>query len=241
MRNAINQIKILLRQFPIFVVLKLFWVETSRKLFDRYGVTSYSQQGEDRIIETILKNISGGFYVDVGCNHPFSLSNTARLYRRGWRGLNIDVNPEMIRLFRQLRPQDISVVAAISNRVEQLVFTITKASGMSSLEAPKMDDRTQVLKEIKVTTTTLTALLIQHNVPRKFEYLNVDVEGFDFEALDSLDFSKYRPKLISIEIHGFDLNNPSLNRVYKLLIEKGYSLVGYAVMTAFFQDNDDLA
>ena len=32
-----------------------------------------------------------GFYVDVGCFHPKKHSNTYLLYKRGWSGINIDV------------------------------------------------------------------------------------------------------------------------------------------------------
>jgi hypothetical protein len=31
-----------------------------------------------------------GFFVDVGCFHPLFYSNTWKLYKKGWRGVNID-------------------------------------------------------------------------------------------------------------------------------------------------------
>ena len=42
----------------------------------------YSQFGEDKILfEIIPKNVSNGFYVDVGCFHPKKYSNTYMLLK----------------------------------------------------------------------------------------------------------------------------------------------------------------
>ena len=35
---------------------------------------------------------------------------------------------------------------------------------------------------------------------KQIDFLNIDVEGADFEALRSLDFKTYNPKIICIEI-----------------------------------------
>ena len=50
-----------------------------------------------------------GFYVDVGAFHPFLFSNTAALHRSGWRGVNVEPNPDMAARLRQARPQDITL------------------------------------------------------------------------------------------------------------------------------------
>ncbi|GAG67710.1 unnamed protein product [marine sediment metagenome] len=44
---------------------------------------SYSQSGEDMILDTIFCNIKKGFYVDVGVNDPFIASNTHYFYKKG--------------------------------------------------------------------------------------------------------------------------------------------------------------
>jgi hypothetical protein len=65
--------------------------------------------------------------------------------------------------------------------------------------------------------------------------MTIDVEGHEFQVLSGLDFSLYRPRLITVEIH--DLKTISSNRIYLLLAEKGYSLVGYVTMNAYFLDD----
>ena len=51
---------------------------------------SFSQEGEDLLIDRMFDGQSVGFYVDVGAHHPTRFSNTYLLYLRGWRGINID-------------------------------------------------------------------------------------------------------------------------------------------------------
>ena len=53
---------------------------------------SYSQDNEDLFLNEYFEKISNGFYVDIGCHHPKRFSNTYLLYKKGWKGVNIDAN-----------------------------------------------------------------------------------------------------------------------------------------------------
>ena len=53
---------------------------------------TYSMIGEDLFVDWFFKKKKIGFYVDVGCYHPLQLSNTYLLYKRGWSGINIDLD-----------------------------------------------------------------------------------------------------------------------------------------------------
>ena len=60
--------------------------------FKKINTNFYSQFGEDKILNELIPNkFTNGFYVDVGCFHPKKYSNTYILFRRGWRGINIDM------------------------------------------------------------------------------------------------------------------------------------------------------
>src|SRR5208282_1916589 len=73
----------------------------------------YSQFGEDIMLQRITRSQPPGFYVDVGACHPKRYSNTNLLYKKGWRGMNIDANPFAIDLFRLFRPRDINLFSGI--------------------------------------------------------------------------------------------------------------------------------
>ena len=48
--------------------------------------------GLDLIINAIFKNKKKGTYIDIGCHHPLINNNTYILHKRGWSGINIDLD-----------------------------------------------------------------------------------------------------------------------------------------------------
>jgi len=58
----------------------------------KYKKISYSFNAVDLIIDYIFKNKNNGFYLDVGSQHPISNNNTYLLFKRGWSGINIDLD-----------------------------------------------------------------------------------------------------------------------------------------------------
>src|ERR1700726_1466588 len=87
---------------------------------DPFVNLAYSQDGEDMILRRLFERQKSGFYVDVGAHHPYRFSNTCYFYRRGWRGINIDPNPEAIAAFRRDRPHDINVCVGVSEEAGEL-------------------------------------------------------------------------------------------------------------------------
>lgn len=81
---------------------------------------TYSQDLEDIFINEYFKNKNCGFYIDIGCYHPIKYSNTALLYNRGWKGINIDMNSTSIDLFNIARNRDINICSAISSTNKQV-------------------------------------------------------------------------------------------------------------------------
>ena len=83
-----------------------------------------SQFGEDKKIIKLFDKNKKGTYVDVGCIHPTRQNNTYLMYKLGWGGVNIDLNPLTIELFKVARPNDINICAAVSNSngVKNLFF-----------------------------------------------------------------------------------------------------------------------
>jgi len=73
--------------------------------FRKLWTKSYSQCGEDLIVNYVFGalNIKKPSYIDVGAYHPQHLSNTALLYERGSRGVNIEPDPKLFRYFLRRR------------------------------------------------------------------------------------------------------------------------------------------
>ena len=94
-----------------------------RSLFGKRSDRRFGQCAEDAIIDHLVGHATrDGFYVDVGAYHPIRFSNTFAVFKRGWRGVNIDLDAVKIDVFRILRPRDHNVVAAVSNQESDVVI-----------------------------------------------------------------------------------------------------------------------
>ena len=182
-------------------------------------------EGEDLIIEDLTKNIKNGFYVDAGCYHPLHLSNTFLLYKRSWNGINIDISEFSIKLFNYLRPNDVNINSAVSNTEKEISFYYQKKlSQLSTIKKAISNERMQGnIKEKKIKSLKLNSILNQSKFKnRQIDFLNIDVEGADFEVLKSLDFTIYEPKIICIEIMD---KNIFESKIYNFLKDINYKKI----------------
>ncbi len=204
--------------------------------FKKINKDFYSQFGEDKILfEIIPKNFSKGFYVDVGCFHPKKYSNTFMLFKRGWFGINIDMEENKIKTFNIARPNDYNYLGAISDKIENVKIYMNQKFGVSSTINKDMIKKDDIIDEILIETTTLNNVLESSPFKNKeIDLLNIDTEGNDFKVLKSLNFETYNPKIIIIETHLKDINEIIKSDQYKYLIDKKYYLASWNIYSLIF-------
>jgi len=170
---------------------------------------SYSQCGEDKIIEFLLsymgeKNI-GVSYLDIGCNDYKNLSNSYALYKKGIRGVLIDANPVYLDEIKIYRPEDIVLNCGIgAKNSEKMKFYILNTPGLDSFdlesikEAQRQTPWIEIVDEIEVPVYTLDEIYEKYfaSVPT---IVSLDVEGLEMDILKSTNFEKYRPYIFIIE------------------------------------------
>ena len=205
---------------------------------------TYSMHGEDLVVEKYFKDVVNGFYVDLGCYHPIKLNNTMLLYQKGWRGINIDINEFSIKLFNFCRPDDLNLNLAISDKNSEIDFYYQKKlSVLSTIKKSQSDLVFQgKINKKKISSQTLTKVLDNSKYKDKqIDFLDSDIEGADLEALKSLDFSRYSPKLISVEIlpENIDVNKTNIQKsdIYNFLIRKNYQKIWSDVFSYIFVRN----
>ena len=95
-----------------------------------------------------------------------------------------------------------------------------------------------MLNIINITTDTLASVL-QRILPKNtaIDFMSIDIEGFELKALKSNDWTKYRPKILLIEILNFDVDRFKENLICSYLKEQGYKLIAKTKNTVFFEDN----
>lgn len=219
-------------RFPLLKKLQL-----ARKAFLTHAWrVHFSQHGEDIILAGWTHDRPAGFYVDVGCWHPKKFSNTYALYKRGWSGINIDIDADKIACFNLARPRDTNVVAAVSDSSESMeVYSDGKFSLATTLDAsqsanPALSTRRRVM------TTTLTEILDASAFrDRPIDLLTVDVEGFDSRVLRGLDFHRYRPRIVLVELFAHTIEQLLQSEIHRLMTDKGYWLRNWVGVTAFYE------
>lgn len=209
--------------------------------FFNHGHIFYSQNGEDVILSSQFKKKPIGFYVDFGAHHPTRYSNTYLLYKKGWRGINVDANESLINVFSKKRPRDISVCKAIGADGEQLeyfMFEDAAVNTFSPSEAQKWkDSKWNKYIGSKVMTTESPNTILKNYLPpnTKIDLLSVDVEGLDFNLLSSLDFNLFRPEVIVVEDTDFNFSEPAASQIYKYLDSKNYTLISVVKFSLIFK------
>ena len=182
---------------------------------------SYAQNFEDVMLWRALKLFGPGFYLDVGANHPSQDSVTRSLYERGWRGINIEPVQHYHAALCRERPEDVNLCLAVGDREEELEFFESPDTGLSTL-SPEMA-ALQTASGIpflqrKVRTKRLADICAEH-VPAEasLHFLKIDVEGFERQVLQGMNFQRWRPWIILIE-SAFD-KTPEWE---ELILQAGY-------------------
>jgi hypothetical protein len=190
---------------------------------------TYSHLGEDLIIDKFFKNFNGK-YVDIGCFHPIKYSNTLLLYKRGWSGLNIDLNPLSIDLFKVSRVRDVNILACLSDKKKNVeIYYDNDFSALNSISINNSKKfRIENIKKIKIKTKIFSDI-----VKENFDFLNIDAEGEDFKILKTIDLKKFTPKLINIEVEPANKKN-----IYKYLKDNGYKILKIKSASHIFEKTD---
>jgi FkbM family methyltransferase len=187
----------------------------------------FSQFYEDYILGYVFQGQQTGTYVDVGANDPDKASVTKYFYQRGWRGVNIEPNPDMLALLQKARPEDSNVGVGISDAPGTLTFyRFPTVPGISTFDRAIALDHKQrgfEFQELPIPVTTLNDVLDKNpKVTNGFTFLNVDVEGFEKQVLTGVDLARHPATVILIESTEPDTDIPTYQDWQGILFSSGY-------------------
>ncbi len=193
---------------------------------------SYAQNFEDIYLDWLLGGKKDGFYVDVGASHPVVDSVTKYFYDRGWSGLNLEPIKHHYEALQKQRPRDITVNVGVANEKSTLTFReYPGGDGLStfskSMQQEYVGERKH--KEYKVSVRPLADILEEYNIG-EIDFLKVDVEGFEYDVLNSNDWKRFKPKVVIIEA------NHIMKDWHPIIDEAGYVKVFYDGLNEYFMD-----
>jgi FkbM family methyltransferase len=204
-----------------------------------YATKTYSQEGEDLILQKIFFGKDKGFYIDVGAHHPKRFSNTYSFYKKGWRGINIEARPGSKTLFDKYRPRDINLEKAISSERMRLKYFMYNDPALNSFSTPNLSNlvqskRYKVIKEINIETERLDEVLklvISNN--QVIDFMSIDVEGLDYDVLMSNNWQIFKPNIVLIEDAEYDFKHGS--KIAEFLELNNYKIFAKTYNTCFYK------
>lgn len=156
-----------------------------------------------------------GYYVDIGSADGVIHSNSYVLDRMGWKGICVDPFPT-------------NMGGRTCQMIKQPVFNTSgqkvsfRDAGENGGIATTLDRSKEIAASaplVDFITISIDDLLQKGNAPKHIDYMSIDVEGAEFEALQGLSFDKYQVDAITIEHNDEKQKRESIRQ---LLESKGY-------------------
>lgn len=183
-----------------------------------------SSQGWDKIALAHLPR--HGFFVEAGANDGFTESNTYYLEQRlGWRGLLIEPVPQLAAFARRIRSSPVICAALGSPEDEGKTITLNFSDTVSRIGDADHVKWGGMLgknpKQVSAQLRTLSSILHEAGNPH-VDYLSLDVEEYELEALSGLDhLSQHAPGIIQIETSRPQAVKEALQSHYELFFSSG--------------------
>jgi FkbM family methyltransferase len=210
------------------------------------GNESFSQCGEDLVVAFIVGYLGLGpriTYLDVGANDPVKLSNTYYFYGKGHRGVLVEPDGALCRLLRDQRREDKVLEAGIGADAakeadyyvmnEDALNTFSKEEAEHQVEANK--GRIAIREVIKLPLLNINDVMAEHfrGAPT---FLSVDTEGLDLAILKSIDYGRFRPKIICAETL-MASSKRTRREIPEFLATRGYVTRGGSFVNTIFVDS----
>ena len=200
---------------------------------------SYAQHLEDYHLASVFSDQREGFYVDVGAGHPVADNVSCWFYQRGWRGIVVEPQPQLIELYAHIRPRDIRECCVLGDAKGEVDFhDVERLHGFSTIVPQFAESATGFgarYETRKVPMRTLAEICETHGAPR-IDFLKVDVEGAEAQVLAGGDWTRHRPRVVVCEA----LAPGSLAENWldwePFLIERDYEFVLFDGLNRFYVD-----
>ena len=216
----------------------------------RYGQTSFAQQGEDLVIEGILRHlkVEKPTYIDIGAGDPISCNNTYKFYRQYGRGVLVEPNPKLVALLREVRPNDTVLEAGIgiSEQKEADYYTFKDRDPLNTFSKEQAD---RVLarygaetldKVIKRRLLNVNDVIDEHFKDGGPQVFSIDIEGLDGAVLQTLNFEKHRPAVVCAET--MELGTGALEEeILTFMASKNYQVRGGSFVNTIWVDAKKIA
>ncbi len=208
---------------------------------------SYSQTGEDLIVKFIFDaiQVDRPSYLDIGAHHPTYINNTAMLYESGCRGINVEPDPNLFTAITKERPEDINLNIGVATKPGTLPFFVIDPPTLNTFsesEANKYaaENGFALKKTLQLDVDTIQKIVAKYHDDKFPDFLSVDVEGLDYELIQSIDYKKNYPKVICVETITYSDKGKGIKqqKIINYLQSQGYLVFADTYINTIFVRKD---
>ena len=215
---------------------------------DNCSYSSYSQCGEDIIVQNLLERMETQpqklSYLDIGGNDYKHLNNTYLMYSRGLSGVIIEANPFLADELKKHRSRDNVLNIGIGATKGELDFYIINGGGFSSFNKEFIDKTLANNPDATIDDVIKVKVLDFNTVVKQYcegtpDIVSIDIEGDELSVLKSVDFEKYRPLVFIVEsiycTEHVDLNAKRYD-IGEFMKSRGYHEYAFTGVNSIFVD-----
>ena len=166
--------------------------------------SDYSQLAQSALVDKILSGRRNGFFIECGGNDGESSSNSLFFeVERNWTGLLIEANPYYHRQLLEKNRNAFVLRACLSTKPRPTTVQLLPAglyggivNKMHPTHIGRIGDNRNA--EVVVTCFPLNSIMEALEVSH-VDYLSLDVEGPELEILQTVDWSRLRVDVITVE------------------------------------------
>ena len=186
----------------------------------------YSQQGEDIYMfkHFFNKKVDDGVYVEIGAVNGVTYSNSKFFEDQlGYKGMLVEAQPSMFKELQQNRPNNILINKAISLSVGPITFLgNTPCGGIEShMSVNFKQNWHRNSKRYNVETAQFNKLFNVYDI-KYIDFITIDVEGGEYDVLNTINFNNVEIYVICIELDGH--NTEKDDKCRQMLINNGFNL-----------------
>ena len=206
---------------------------------------SYSQFADDLVAANLLYGVGVNklTYLDIGAYDPINDNNTYHFYLDGCHGVLVEPNPAITERLKSVRPRDKVLVAGIGiDDTAEADYYMLDNPGLNTFDKEQAEriareTKHRIEKVIKMPLVNINRVIAEHLDGKAPDLISIDIEGLDYPVLKTLDFAKYRPKLICAEtlITNTLRHNP---KTTELLLAHNYEVRGMTYANTFYLDKN---
>jgi FkbM family methyltransferase len=185
----------------------------------------------DRKLQAYI-NFKRGFFIEAGANDGITYSNTLyfeKYYK--WNGILVEPIPQLAKQCRINRPKCIvEQYALVSLDFIESHIEMKYCNHMSLVKGAMSEEEENIhiakgakIQDVEPFTLKVPAInlssIIEKHTDRNIDFLSLDVEGYELNALKGIDFDKHKPSLMLIEARYRSEIDGYLKSVYEPVAE----------------------